>query len=280
MNILTPDQVEKYRQDGYQSPNFAVSPAEALSLRRKLEAHEQLHGPLRDVKPHLLTTWLDSLVRTRLLLDVVEDLIGPDILCWGSSFFIKEAHSPHFVTWHQDANYIGLQPNEMVTAWIALTPSNETNGAMRVIPRTHRQAFTHRETHGADNLLSRGQEIEVEVDESQAVMMRLQAGEFSLHNTLLVHGSDPNPSADRRIGFVARYIPPHVRQTANVRDSALLVRGQDPYGNFELERSPTGDYTPEVRAYHRELADRSRHVVFADNADIAAQSASGRWATT
>jgi non-heme Fe2+,alpha-ketoglutarate-dependent halogenase len=145
---------------------------------------------------------------------------------------------------------------------------------------THRQAFTHRETFGADNLLSRRQEIKVEVDESEAVMMRLQAGEFSLHNTLLVHGSDPNPSADRRIGFVARYIPPHVRQTANVRDSAQLVRGQDRSGNFELEQSQTGYYTPEVRAYHRELADRSRHGVFADNADNAVQSAAGRWATT
>lgn len=262
MNILNEEQVERYRRNGFHSPNFAISEREASEVRAKLEAHEAEHGSLKEVKPHLLFTWLDDLVRKPAILDVVEDLIGPNILCWGSSFFVKEANSSSFVSWHQDGNYIGLQPHEMVTAWIALTPSNASNGALRVVPGTHLQSFSHRETHASDNLLSRGQEVEVDIDERQAVMMTLKAGEFSLHNSLLVHGSDPNPSSDRRIGFVVRYIPTHVRQTNAAKDTALLVRGQDDCGNFELERRPTGDYTAEVRSYHAGLEDQLRAIIF------------------
>jgi hypothetical protein len=253
MQVTTSSKVEKYRELGYQSPNHAMSEAEALALRAKLEAHEAQFGTLKVLKPHLLFTWLDELVRNANILDAVTELIGSDILCWSSSFFTKEARSTAFVSWHQDANYIGLQPNEMVTAWIALTPSNGSNGALRIIPGSHHSRMPHQETYSSDNLLSRGQEIEVDVDEGRAVMLQLRPGEFSLHNALLIHGSDPNPSEERRIGFVVRYIPTHVRQTQSDRDTALLVRGTDRFGHFELERAPDGDFTPQVRAYHAKL---------------------------
>jgi len=107
------------------------------------------------------------------------------------------------------------------------------------------------------------------------VMMVLRPGEFSLHNTLLVHGSDPNPSDDRRIGFVARFIPTHVRQIQAGADTALLVRGVDDYHHFEHEISPDGDYTPGVRAYHAQLAQRRKGVVLQE--EIAGAERPGRW---
>ena len=120
-------------------------------------------------KPHLLFTWLDELVRDDAVLDAVEGVIGPDILCWASSFFTKEAHDPSYVSWHQDLTYWGLEPADIVTAWIALSPSTPESGCMRVVPGSHkRDVLPHTETFAAHNLLSRGQEVQVEVDEREA----------------------------------------------------------------------------------------------------------------
>ena len=131
-------------------------------------------------------------------------MIGPDILCWSSTFFIKEAHDPGFVSWHQDSTYWGLDPADIVTAWVALSESMAENGAMRVIPDTQTlEQIAHRDTFAADNLLTRGQEIAVEVDETKAVMLELQPGEMSLHHVRLIHGSDPNPSG-KTAGSVSR----------------------------------------------------------------------------
>ena len=185
-----------------------------------------MRGPVRH-KPHLLFTWLNDLIRHPRILDAVEDIIGPDILCWGRTFFTKEARNPAMF-WHQDSTYWGLEPPDIITAWVAFTDSNAANGAMRVIPATHKMdQVPHRDTFAAGNLLSRGQEIEVEVNERDAAMLELAAGEMSLHHVRLIHGSDPNPSADRRIGFAIRYIPTYVRQVAGSNDSATLVRGKD-----------------------------------------------------
>src|SRR4029453_15391031 len=164
-------------------------------------------GGLYRIKPHLLFTWLAELVRHPSVLDAVEDVLGPDILCWNTSFFTKEARSPGFVSWHQDATYWGLSEPDVVTAWVAFTESTPANGNMRVIPGSHRAPVPHVDTFHPDNLLSRGQEIAVEVDESRAVDIVLAPGEMSLHHVLMVHGSGANLSGDRRIGFAIRYIP-------------------------------------------------------------------------
>jgi non-haem Fe2+, alpha-ketoglutarate-dependent halogenase len=158
----------------------ALSTAEAAALRARLEEYEAsagaLSGPLRQ-KSHLLFTWLNDLVRQECILDAVEDLIGPDILCWGSSFFIKEPRNTAYVSWHQDSTYWGLEPPDIVTAWVALSDSTSENGAMRVIPGSHlRDQIAHRDTFAPDNLLSRGQEIMVDVDERDAVTLELAAG--------------------------------------------------------------------------------------------------------
>jgi len=207
MKSLTEEAVRQYHEQGYYAPVRALGTAEAGELRRELEAFEASAGQMQGVvrhKPHLLFTWLNDLISHPCILDAVEDIVGPDILCWGSSFFIKEARNPGYVSWHQDSTYWGLDPADVVTAWVAFSDSTAANGAMQVIPRTHTlDQVPHRDTFAADNLLSRGQEILVEVDEHQAVVLELAAGEMSLHHVRLIHGSDPNPSEQRRIGFAS-----------------------------------------------------------------------------
>ena len=127
MKVLSHAELGAYRHRGFHSPVRVFDAAEALHYRRQLEAHERIAGaPLQGkwrVKTHLLFTWAEELVRHPKVLDAVEDVIGPDILCWTTNFFIKEPGSPGFVSWHQDAAYWGLEPEEVVTAWVALTPS-------------------------------------------------------------------------------------------------------------------------------------------------------------
>ena len=257
-----------YREHGYYAPIRVMPVAEAERLRRCLEAHEKLHGVLKGSmrhKSHLLFTWLDGLIRHPAILDAVEGVIGPDILCWSSTFFIKEARDPGFVSWHQDSTYWGLDPADIVTAWVALSESTAENGAMRVIPRSHTMAqVPHRDTFRPDNLLSRGQEVMVDVDASHADTLTLAAGEMSLHHVRLIHGSEPNPSAERRIGFAIRYLPTYVRQVTGAHDWATLVRGTDHYGNFELEQRPDADMSHSAQAYHAAVVGGHAQILMRD----------------
>jgi non-haem Fe2+, alpha-ketoglutarate-dependent halogenase len=263
---LSPSAIEQYERDGYYFPVRVLSFREAGRYRERLErAERDLGGPLAGiyrVKPHLLFTWLADLVRHPAILDAVEDLIGPDILCWNTSFFTKEARSPGFVSWHQDATYWGLSEPDVVTAWVAFTESSARNGNMRVVPGSHRAPVAHVDTFHPDNLLTRGQEISVEVDESEAADIVLEPGEMSLHHVLIVHGSGANPSEDRRIGFAIRYMPTRIRQVAGPRDSATLVRGQDAFGHFEPEPRPERDLDPAMRTLHAEISDRQAKLLY------------------
>jgi hypothetical protein len=265
MPHLSADAIAFYQEHGYYSP-VRVLPAErATGLRTLLEAHEAEHGRLRGPlrhKSHLLFTWLDELIRTPAILDAVESLIGPNILAWGSSFFVKEQQDTSYVSWHQDSTYWGLQPPDIVTAWVALSESTVENGAMRVIPDTHKlDQIAHRDTFAEGNLLSRGQEVEVEVDASNAATLVLQPGEMSLHHVRLIHGSDPNPSNKRRIGFAIRYLPTYVRQIVGTHDSATLVRGVDTFGNFLSEQRPDADFSPAARAFHGKITGDHQHIL-------------------
>ena len=265
MALLPEAAITHYREHGYYAPIRVMSAAEVEGIRRKLEAHETAHGLLKGSmrhKSHLLFTWLDGLIRHPAILDAVESVIGPDILCWSSSFFIKEARDPGFVSWHQDSTYWGLDPADIVTAWVALSESTAENGAMRVIPDTQTmEQIAHRDTFAADNLLTRGQEIAVDVDESKAVMLQLQPGEMSVHHVRLIHGSDPNPSAKRRIGFAIRYLPTHVRQVVGTNDSATLVRGVDRYSNFAPEYAPESDLSDAAIAFHAHVMGDQQKVL-------------------
>jgi non-heme Fe2+,alpha-ketoglutarate-dependent halogenase len=258
--VLSADAVAQYRRDGFYFPVPALSPSEARGYRDKLEAHERvLGGPIASNmrhKVHLLFTWANELANHPAILDAVEDVIGPDILCWNTTFFIKEAHSPSFVSWHQDATYWGLSTEDVITAWVAFADAPIESGAMKFWPGSHlRKQLEHRDTFDQNNLLSRGQEIAVDVPEGEGVDVVLKAGEMSLHHVLLAHGSGPNTTGDRRIGLAIRYIPPHVRQL-KVRDSAMLVRGQDRHGHFDLEQGPTVDLDAAALAAHADAVDR------------------------
>jgi hypothetical protein len=267
MTILTAQQVAAYRRDGILFPLEVAPGSEAAGWLQAFEACERAHGGRlagrNAQKPHLLYPWMDRLVRHSAILDAVEDVLGPDLFCWGSQFFAKDAHDPSYVSWHQDATYWGLSSPDVMTAWVALTPSVPANGCMRVIPGTHRQQVPHEDTFADANLLSRGQEIAVEVDLSSAVDVVLQPGQMSLHHVLIFHGSEQNRSDMRRVGFAIRYVSTSVYQTSGVRESALLVRGSDRYGHFDHERSPAADLHPDAVAHHREVIDRQMKILYA-----------------
>ena len=266
MKALTPHQVEQFRREGYVPKIRVMSREDAERSRAALEDYERrTGGPLRGNlrhKAHLLFPFLSEMVRNSAILDAIEDLYGPNLLCWTSNFFIKEARNPAFVSWHQDATYWGLSAPDVVSAWVALTPSNMANGAMGVIPGSHRmQQLPHRDTFDKNNLLTRGQEIAVEVDESRAAYLELEPGEASLHHVLLVHGSPPNPSPDRRIGFAIRYVPTSVRQLHG-EDSATLVRGVDTFHHFEHEPIPEREMQPEMVALHKKITERNAQILY------------------
>ncbi len=258
--LLTAAQIADFERDGYLFPLRAFSAAEAREYRDALEAYEAetgdaIHSNMRH-KVHLLFRWADAIVRHPRILDAVADILGPDLLCWTTNFFIKEAEDPAFVSWHQDSTYWGLEPSDVVTAWVAFTDAPVESGAMKFLPGSHKlDQIAHRDTYAADNLLTRGQEIEMTVDEARAVDVPLGAGEFSLHHIRLVHGSKPNATPDRRIGLAVRYIPTYVRQV-KIDDSATLVRGRDRHGNFEHEPRPAADLDDDALAAHTAAMQR------------------------
>ena len=166
------------------------------------------------------------------------------------------------MSWHQDSTYWGLDKPDVVTAWVALTPSNKANGAMGFIPGTHTSdQIPHRDTFAKNNLLTRGQEVAVDVDASKAVTIELEPGEISLHHVRLVHGSPPNPSNDRRIGFAIRYIPTTVAQVAG-EDSATLVRGVDTHPPLRARAAAERDMDPAFVALHKEIAERNAQILY------------------
>lgn len=264
--VLTQAQVDQFRTQGFVPRIRVFSPERAAEIRAELERYERSSGgPLRGElrhKSHLLFKFLSDVVHDTRVVDAIEDLYGPDLLCWSSNFFIKEARTPAYVSWHQDSTYWGLSSPDVVTAWIALTPSNADNGAMAVIPGTHTMdQVPHRDTFADANLLTRGQEVAVDVDPTSASRLDLEPGEMSLHHVRLIHGSPPNPSDGRRIGFAIRYIPTSVRQLHG-NDSATLVRGVDRFNSFEHEPVPAADMAPEMVALHRQITNRNAQILY------------------
>lgn len=263
---LSAQDVERYHQDGYLAPLSATSADRAAGLLARydaLKARGETDGDavLRS-KPHLVLPWLYDLIRDPAVTGPVSAILGPNLLAWGSSFFAKPAGDPGFVSWHQDANYWGLEPHEVLTAWIAFSPSRRENGCMRVVPGSQGQALDHRDTFAKDNLLTRGQEIAVEVDEGQAADITLEPGEMSLHHVGIVHGSDPNTSDVPRIGFAIRYIASHVRQTGG-RTTATLALGEDTHGHFDAEPRPRSEYDPAALVFRQAALARQHAVLFA-----------------
>lgn len=260
---LSPQQVDTYRTQGCLFPLAAMSSGQAGAYIRVLEGFEAEHGPraaeiLRS-KSHLVLPWANELVRLQPVLDAVESLIGPDIYCWGSSFFIKKAGDPGFIAWHQDAPYSGMPKGEgaeIVTAWIALSASNVANGCLKVVPGSHKALVPHEYREDKANLLSLGQEIAVTVDEADAARIELAPGQFSFHHEMIIHGSEPNRSDARRVGFAVRYVRPFARNERKDTDTATLVRGEDRLDCFHQEPSPRSPMDPAAVQYLDALLTR------------------------
>ncbi|MBX9942974.1 MAG: phytanoyl-CoA dioxygenase family protein [Reyranella sp.] len=257
LKILTPAQVDGYRRDGFAFPVPVLSAAEVRDLRADLESGEARQGHPLDFpeksKSYLLYRWADALVHHPKVLDAVEDVIGPDILVYHSTMWIKEAHTPAYVRWHQDGAYFFLDPLEHVTAWVALSEASERAGCMRVIPGTHRlPMIDHDDKPDPHNMIKRGQGISGRFDGERGVSMPLGAGELSLHHTALVHCSPGNDGDDRRMGLGISFIPAHVRPLGPVRPSALLVRGEDRYKHFLPETRLATPMSAEAQAAHAE----------------------------
>jgi hypothetical protein len=248
--LLTQEQVEGYHRDGFASPIDVMSPEQALAYRRALEDAETRYGSMHYItKPHLLLLLADKLAHNGAILDAVEDIIGPDILLWDSTFIIKEAGDGKFVSWHQDLAYWGIEPDDVVSIWLALSPATGESGCMRMMPGSHRAGrMEHIPTATPGNVLSRGQTIDAALDEGAAIDTPLEPGQMSLHHGWTFHASHPNRSGDRRIGFNMNLVAPNVRQTKFAGDSAMLLRGADRHRHFTPEPRPKRDFDGEAKA--------------------------------
>ena len=240
---LTSDQLKSYHEDGFVKPIRAFSSERALEIRKDIEQIERecaeadkpvdINQYFR-VNGQIVIPLLYEITRTEPVLDAVESVLGPNLLAWSCELFIKDAGSEKIVSWHQDMTYWGMGGSDkQATAWIAITNVSEEAGCMRFVPGSHKQQLIpHIDKFAEDNLLSRGQEVAIDVDEEEAVLDELAPGEMSIHHGRIFHASGPNRSADRRIGIAIRYVAPDLERSASVRDYAILVRGVDECGSW------------------------------------------------
>ncbi len=263
---LTINQYQDYTSKGVYYPLTIMSEDEALRHEQRLCEIEALHGPMHyRVKPYLILRSAYEIATNPLLLDAVESVLGPDILLWDSSYVIKEPASEGFISWHQDLTYWGLQmdsDDDLVTAWVALTPATVENGCMQFVIDSHRQGqFKHHDTYDEKNILHRGQSIQDDFDQSQVEQIELRAGQASLHHGWAVHSSNQNLSSQRRVGLTFNYVRTSVRQTVGQEESATLVRGRDDYGHFLPEPVCESDFAA-INVDFQLAAERKKREVY------------------
>ena len=261
---LTSAQTDSYQENGYLFPLELLNAEELEVLlgeidqarddARALGIEADLPMYMR-TNVHLLLPCVHRLASSAKLLDQVESILGPDILLWSAEFFIKKAHTDKIVSWHQDLTYWGLgETDEEMTAWVALSDVTTEAGCMRFVPGSHKQRILpHRDTFAEDNLLSRGQEVAVEVDESEAVDVVLNPGQVSFHHGRIFHASGPNHSDHDRVGLVFRFLTPSVKQQVAERDYAMTVRGRDHSGNWIEVAPPQQNFAAEALALYDEI---------------------------
>ena len=238
----------RYRRDGFAFPWRALPEAEALAMARDVEALIEADSrALRHMRsyPHLVFPAVDKLAHDDRVLDAVERVLGPDLLLWSTSYFLKPPRSADHVSWHQDLTYWGLSGTDQVSAWVAFSPITVANGCMRFLPGSHRRPIeAHRDTFDEDNQLTRGQVLALDIDEARTVPVTLEPGEMSLHHGHLFHASGPNTTDEWRIGITMIYLAPSMRQVVAKTDYARLVRGEDRYGHFGRLPRPRFDFDP------------------------------------
>ena len=242
MSYLSSNQLKQYKDEGFVSPINIFSKEKAKEIRNEIELiekkiPEELEKSGR-YNAHLISPLLDEVTHNSKILDAVQSLIGENILVCGTTLFIKNPDQKGFVSYHQDAKYIGLEPYNWVTAWVALTDSNENNGCMRMWSGSHKNNLKkHDQKFNEGNLLTRGQTVK-NVPKQKTTPLILEAGQMSLHHPTVVHGSGLNKSNDRRIGFVIQsYIGTNVKQVLG-RNSVQLARGIDKFNFHEKINRP------------------------------------------
>tara|TARA_Y100000741_G_scaffold363369_1_gene351469 strand:+ start:301 stop:1128 length:828 start_codon:yes stop_codon:yes gene_type:complete len=237
MSNLSSNQLKQYEDEGFISPIDIFSKDRANEIRREIELIEEKMPKELDksgrYNAHLISPLLDEVTHDTTILDAVESIIGKNILVCGTTLFIKNSNEKGFVSYHQDAKYIGLKPYNWVTAWVAITDSNENNGCMKVWSGSHKDKLKdHDEMFDEGNLLTRGQTIN-NVPVNKTVSLILKAGQMSLHHPTVVHGSNLNKSNDRRIGFaIQSYIGTNVKQVLG-KNSVQIARGVDKYNHHK-----------------------------------------------
>ena len=242
MKGLTEEQLDHYKNKGYVSPVSALTSIEAIEIREEIEKIEKdWPGALEGINRnyiHLISPIFNKVCLNKNILDAVESIIGKNILICGTTLFIKNPNEKGFVSFHQDAKYIGLEPHNWVTVWVAVTDTNEKNGCMRMLPGSHKEDLkTHEQKFDENNLLTRGQTIaNVQLDRTDPII--LKAGQVSLHHPKIVHGSGLNQSNDRRIGFVIQsYIGTNVNQVIG-KMYVQRARGEDEHKYHEYSKIP------------------------------------------
>jgi hypothetical protein len=242
MNYLSSDQLKQYKDEGFVSPINIFSKEKAKEIRNEIELIEnKIPGELEKsgrYNAHLISPLLDEVTHNSKILDAVQSLIGENILVCGTTLFIKNPNEQGFVSYHQDAKYIGLEPLNWVTAWVAITDSNEKNGCMRMWSGSHKDKLKeHDQKFNDGNLLTRGQTVK-NVPKEKTTSIVLEAGQMSLHHPTVVHGSELNKSNDRRIGFVIQsYIGTNVKQVLG-KNGVQLARGVDEFNYHEIIGRP------------------------------------------
>lgn len=253
---LSDGEVSRFRRDGYLFPMSVFTEAEAAAWADELSALAAAdvsdHPVPWNQKTYLLLPSLDLLLRDRRLTDRVAAILGEDLLALSADVFLKPAGSTRRITWHQDLNFWELDPFDVLTAWVALTPATPDNGCVRYAPVGHHARIPHVEHPDPQNILSRGQELAVTVEETSVVDVALAPGQVAFHHSLTPHASGPNSTDAARIGFAIRYAPTTVRQLAGPRISARLARGTDRHGHFPLESGPDRALSSTARAEHIE----------------------------
>lgn len=253
-HALSRTEVDSYDRDGFLFPLPVFTAAEAAGwaaeIARLPTPELQNHAVPWVQKSYLFLPALDRLLRDERLTGRVASILGEDLLALSADLFIKAPGSPKRITWHQDVNYWGLAPLKVLTTWVAFTPATIENGCMRYAPGAHRARLKHAEHKTDDNMLTKGQEIAVEIAETDAVAVELSPGEVAFHDGLAPHASGPNRSNSPRVGFAIRYVATSVRQTSGPPISARLARGIDRYGHFSLEDGPDAALSPEGLAAH------------------------------
>ena len=271
---LTDEQVGNYWEEGFLFPVSVFTPQEAQNYRAQLETiekewkHADLPRPIDQYLRVHAECVLPLAVEIALhpaILDSVESILGADLMVWSSEFFIKEANSASFVSMHQDLTYWGFgETSDQLTAWIALSPSTLESGCMDLVRGSHKNPILeHTDTHGKNNILSRGQEVAVDIAEEDKTHVVLMPGEMSLHHGKCIHGSGPNQSADRRIGFAIRYINPGARQQSVDREYAMLARGIDRTNCFIHYAPPSSPFSDAGLSIYEEIREQQNKVLAA-----------------